>query len=181
MINVFELNKKRDTREVLKIKTYRQVLNYCHKRMRKVSDEGATSTFYTIPSYIPGLPKINNIECATYLVQKLRQNGLIVNFTYPNLLFISWDHIPTSLVNPGIKDLEIEMLTNPQQDFSYLVNTLNKKSKILDGEYLFNSGDRKLMFEDRSETSSNYSAISQPRSIMDYRPPSSFQRKLGDY
>jgi Family of unknown function (DUF5759) len=179
MLNVFELNKKRDTREVLKIRTYRQVLNYCHKRMRKVSDEGSTSTFYSIPSYIPGLPKINNIECATYLVQKLRQNGLIVNFTYPNLLYISWDHIPTSLVNPGVKELELEMLTNPQQDFSYLVNTLNNKSRHLDGEYLINTGkERTMMLED---TSSNYSSNSNPRSIMDYRPPSSFQRKLGDY
>ncbi len=84
MINIFELNKKRDEKLLQKINIFKQVLKKCHHRIKKVSMDGATYTFFIIPEYIPGVPKYNTVECAGYIVKKLKLNGFVIKYTYPN-------------------------------------------------------------------------------------------------
>ena len=48
--------------------------------------------WFVIPEFILGLPKYNIELCTQYLMEKLDDNGFIVKYTYPNLLFISWNH-----------------------------------------------------------------------------------------
>ena len=39
-------------------------------------------------------------ECLSYVMQKLKENGFVVKYTHPNLLFISWMHwVPTYVRN----------------------------------------------------------------------------------
>jgi len=39
-----------------------------------------------------GIPRYNVTDCTNYLITTLRKNGFIVSYTYPNLLFVSWEH-----------------------------------------------------------------------------------------
>jgi hypothetical protein len=39
-----------------------------------------------------GIPRYSVIECTKYLITTLKKNGFVVSYTYPNLLFISWEH-----------------------------------------------------------------------------------------
>ena len=48
--------------------------------------------WFVIPEFILGLPKYSIQLCTQYVMEKLDHNGFIIKYTYPNLLFISWNH-----------------------------------------------------------------------------------------
>jgi hypothetical protein len=50
-----------------------------------------------------GIPKYNHEACTAYVIDKLRDNGFVVKYTHPNLLFISWQHWIPSYVRTEIK------------------------------------------------------------------------------
>ena len=43
MINIFDLNKSRDEKEINKYKTYREILKKCHSKIKLVSKESYNS------------------------------------------------------------------------------------------------------------------------------------------
>jgi hypothetical protein len=73
---------------------YQQVLARVHKRIKLASRNWKQGRFcfFVIPEMIIGIPRYNVVECTKYLVDTLTSNGFIVRYTYPNLLFVSWDH-----------------------------------------------------------------------------------------
>ena len=73
---------------------YQQVLARVHKRIRMASRNWKQGRFcfFVIPEMIIGIPRYDVVECTKYLVDTLTSNGFIVRYTYPNLLFVSWDH-----------------------------------------------------------------------------------------
>ena len=73
---------------------FQQVLARVHKRIKLASRNWKQGRFcfYVIPELIVGVPRYNVVECTKYLVATLESNGFMVRYTYPNLLFISWEH-----------------------------------------------------------------------------------------
>ena len=118
MLNIFELNRKKDEREMKKYNIYNQVLSKCHVRIQLSSDRNQQDCIYTLPKFLSGLPSYDNIKCAEYIIDNLRRNGFKVAYTYPNLLYISWKHIPSNVTNPYVQKLETDMIINPYRDFS---------------------------------------------------------------
>ena len=112
MLNIYSLNNVRDQKEINKLEIYKKVLKKCHHRIKTFSSKGDSFCFYIVPEYIYGIPKYDTLNCAAYIVNKLKKNGFHVSYTYPNLIFISWGHIPSEIKNPQIKDLDIKSLTN---------------------------------------------------------------------
>ena len=49
-------------------------------------------TFFVIPEFIVGVPTYDIASCTAFIIDKLKDNGFIIKYTYPNLLFISWAH-----------------------------------------------------------------------------------------
>ena len=47
---------------------------------------------YIIPEFILGIPRYDISECTNYVINQLTENGFQIKYTYPNLLFISWQH-----------------------------------------------------------------------------------------
>jgi hypothetical protein len=125
MINIFNLNQSRDEKEVKKIEIYRKVLDKVHFKIQENSKRNISFCFYTIPNFILGLPAYDHLSCADYIVDKLRKNGFIVLYTHPNLLYVSWNHVPSSIKYPSIRQLELNMITNPNTDYSKLVYGYN--------------------------------------------------------
>ena len=92
MINIDELNRINEDRNKRRLEIYDKVLKKCHERIKTVaySPRGGTFCFYIVPSFIFGIPIYDMNTCIVYMVQHLVKNGFEVNYTHPNLLYISW-------------------------------------------------------------------------------------------
>lgn len=125
MINIFNLNRPRDETEIKKYTIYRKILERCHRRIELNSKKRLGHCMFTIPKITIGLPAYDQIKCAEYCVDKLKKNGFIVIYTYPNLLYISWGHVPSCIKNPDVKKMELEIQTNPYRDYSKVIYNLS--------------------------------------------------------
>ena len=99
MINIHRLNNVRDKRELNKLEIYKLVLEKCYNKINNYSDKGYGYCFYIVPEYIFGIPKYNTLHCANFLIKILKHEGFIIKYTYPNLIFILWEHIPSEIKN----------------------------------------------------------------------------------
>lgn len=92
MINIDELNKINEERHKRRLETYDNVLKKCHERIKTIahSPRGGSFCFYIVPSFLFGIPIYDINTCIVYIVQNLIKNGFEVNYTHPNLLYISW-------------------------------------------------------------------------------------------
>lgn len=97
-------DRKRDI-EIHRLNVYRRILSRVHTKIkltaRQKNDTGFM--FYLVPEFIFGVPKYNINTCISYIIQKLEENGFLVKYTHPNLLFISWQHYIPSYKREQIK------------------------------------------------------------------------------
>ena len=135
MINIFKLNTMRDRTLQTKLEIYNSVLKKIHTKIKFNSKLKVSQAIYIIPKLVLGLPTYNQINCAIYCVNKLKFNGFIVIYTYPNMIFISWDHVPSIISNPDVAPVAYEIKSNPDKDYSALIykisNILPHNNKLL--------------------------------------------------
>ena len=77
-----------------KIKTYNLILKRIHTKIKLTSRQKNNQCFccYVIPEFVLGLPRYDVAACTAHIIEKLKENGFLIKYTYPNLLFISWGH-----------------------------------------------------------------------------------------
>ena len=84
------------TQEVadLRVRVYKKILNRAHQKIKYTSRQRNTEhfCFFVVPEFLVGTPRYDSAACIAYVMDKLTQNGFIVKYTHPNLLFISWQH-----------------------------------------------------------------------------------------
>jgi hypothetical protein len=150
MINIFELNRARDEKEIRKIETYRNILDKIYLKIVDYSSKGVTQCFYEVPPFIIGLPKFDMSKCIEYLLDRLFKNGLAVMYIKPNIVYCNWDHIPSTVKKPELKAFEDEIIENPYRDYSKLVAQVSgKEAKMPNQTYInhinntdtYNDGD----------------------------------------
>jgi hypothetical protein len=101
-INIDELYDKKQNRDLNTLDTYNKILSRIHNKIKYISKQTVNEKFcwYVIPEVVLGVPKFDHTSCTAYIIHKLRENGFIVKYTHPNLIFISWNHwIPTYVRN----------------------------------------------------------------------------------
>ena len=93
-MNMDDLYERKQQSDLLKLKTYKMVLNRIHTRIKVTARQHNSEQFcwFPIPEVILGAPKYNAPSCVAYVVDQLKENGFRVKYTHPNLLFISWQH-----------------------------------------------------------------------------------------
>jgi len=93
-LNLDELFTQDKTNNNNKTKVYQKILQRVHNKIKLTSRQrnNMKCCWFVIPEFILGLPKYNIQLCTQYLMEKLDDNGFIMKYTYPNLLFISWNH-----------------------------------------------------------------------------------------
>lgn len=140
MINIYKLSRERDTKDLVKIKTYKQVLTKCHNHIRTRSNEGKGDTNYTIPRFIYGLPLYNYEMCKEYIYQRLLSNGFKCIFLSESILNISWNHIKP---NPELETKFQEYIdTNSKNHFfKQLMDSDNSNSKPKDAKTYRDTND----------------------------------------
>ena len=93
-LNMDELFKQRKISEEHKIKIYQRILARVHTKIKTTSRmrNNDKFCFFLIPEFVLGIPRYNLVNCTSYIIEKLIDNGFMIKYTHPNLLFISWRH-----------------------------------------------------------------------------------------
>jgi len=165
-LEIKQLFEKRAARDKSKLKAYNHILNQIYNRIYTTSQLPGNSNclVYTVPPFILGLPSIDLEDCIVYIVHMLRQGGFIVKFTFPNLLYISWNHYES----------EYNKQHNPiVQAMTPTQNTSKKGAGGKRGGLPEVRGPSQIdpMFSQSINTA-------PPRSATEYRPPDAFLQNL---
>lgn len=104
-IDLDELYDRQREIEQNRIDVYNKLLSRIHNKIKVTSRQRENNNFlfFIVPEFIFGIPKYNVNTCIAYIIDKLIDNGFIVKYTHPNLLFISWKHYIPSHVRMSIK------------------------------------------------------------------------------
>jgi hypothetical protein len=92
VLNPASLYKEEAKRDATRIRTYNMILNQIYNKIKAASRiaGGDKAVLYVIPEIIPGTPRFNMGDAVIYIVWNLRNVGYYVEYTYPNVLFVSW-------------------------------------------------------------------------------------------
>ena len=153
MININDLHREQDKKEERRLEIYGRILEQVHQKIKLTSRSSDDKfCFFSVPTYVYGLPLFDVNNCIIYLTQKLSDNGFEIRYTHPNLLLIAWYEKPKR--QPAIsststltgfqridelrkKALEYKPITEykPTNNFVYDSNSLNtlqeKANKLL--------------------------------------------------
>lgn len=104
-LNIDELYVKKQQQDLNVLNNYNKILIRIHNKIKYISKQliNDQCCWYIVPEMMIGIPKYNHNDCIAYVIEKLRDNGFIVRYTHPNLLFISWKHWIPSYVRNEIK------------------------------------------------------------------------------
>ena len=129
-LNMDELYTKKQQQDMNILNNYNKILVRIHNKIKYISKQQINEQFcwYVMPEMMIGIPKYDVKDCTAYVIEKLRENGFIVRYTHPNLLFISWKHwVPTYVRN------EIKKKTGKQIDeYGNLINKNQENESIED-------------------------------------------------
>ena len=101
-LNMDELFVKKQQQSLNVLNNYNKILTRIHNKIKFTSRQQINDEccWFVVPEFIIGIPKYDHRECIAYVIDKLRDNGFIVRYTHPNLIFISWKQwIPTYVRN----------------------------------------------------------------------------------
>lgn len=86
------LYSEQEKRDALKLKTYNNILESAHNKIRTISrmPNNDKSLLFVVPEFVIGVPRFNTRDCILYLVWNLRNSHFDVQYYHPNLLHISW-------------------------------------------------------------------------------------------
>tara|TARA_Y100000389_G_scaffold73182_1_gene69847 strand:+ start:888 stop:1466 length:579 start_codon:yes stop_codon:yes gene_type:complete len=103
-INLDELYEKKKQSDLAQLNIFNKILNRIHNRIKFISRQRKDQfCFFVVPEIMIGIPKYDVGECVAYLFDKLQTNGFVVNYTHPNMLFISWKKWIPDYVRDQIK------------------------------------------------------------------------------
>lgn len=197
-LRIADLYQKRHTRDAARLKSYNQILSQLYNRIKGLSRLPNCPCYllYTIPPFIIGLPKIDLEDCVVYLTYQLRTNGFMVQYTYPNLLYISWKHHEKNYIleqSPILQAMvdTAEIAKEKEKrggGYSRVMNLMAPKKSVrpsnsgvsgvgmVGGISGGGGGGRKVQF--REEREFGAPTVGQIPSAGDYVPPSSFIRTM---
>ena len=104
-INMDDLYEKKKTDDLVKLSICKKMLARIHIRIKTCSRQKKDNQFcwFAVPEVILGVPKYDNGSCVAYVMEQLKENGFVVTYTHPNMLFISWKHWVPGYVRNEIK------------------------------------------------------------------------------
>ena len=157
-LNLDELYERSRETSQTKIKTYQKILAHIHSRIKAISRQRNNNKFcmFVIPEFILGIPRYDIAECTNYVIEKLTENGFQVKYTYPNLLFISWQHYI-----PKYQRNEIKKKTGVAIDgFGNVVRRKNKNNRDDSNPNSLLLMDKNIKTKDAKKKDSNFKSTS---------------------
>jgi hypothetical protein len=122
------LYSEQEKRDALKLKTYNNILESAHNKIRVISrmPNNDKSLLFVVPEFVIGVPRFNTRDCILYLVWNLRNSHFDVQYYHPNLLHISWkkhDDLYREQRNPIVQTMR-----NALEDSNQAKNTIVEAS-----------------------------------------------------
>ena len=157
-LNLDELYERTRETSQTKIKTYQKILARIHTRIKAISRQRNNNKFcmFVIPEFILGIPRYDIAECTNYVIEKLTDNGFQIKYTYPNLLFISWQHYI-----PKYQRSEIKKKTGVAIDgFGNVVSKKNKNDRDDSNPNSLLLMDKNVKTKDGKKKPSNFKSTS---------------------
>jgi hypothetical protein len=104
-INLDDLYERKKQSDLNMLKVYNKILTRIHNKIKHQSriTPNDQHCWYVVPEMIIGVPKYDHGACIAYLIDKLIDNGFVVRYTHPNLLFISWQSWTPAYVRDEIR------------------------------------------------------------------------------
>lgn len=92
VLNPSSLYSQEARRDATRIRIYNSVLQQIYTKIKAIAriPGNEKCLWYVVPEFIPGTPRFDVKDCIVYLVWNLRNIGYQVEYTHPNLMFISW-------------------------------------------------------------------------------------------
>jgi len=92
MLNPSSLYKEEAKRDATRIRIYNSVLQQIYNKIKMVArvPGNEKTLWYVVPEFLPGVPRFDSRDAILYIVWNLRNMGYTVEYTHPNLLFITW-------------------------------------------------------------------------------------------
>jgi hypothetical protein len=93
-INMDDLYERKKQHDLNTLNIYNRLLLRIHNKIKLTSRQLTNNQFcwFIVPEVMIGIPKYDHGNCTAYIIDKLQDNGFVVKYTHPNLLFISWNH-----------------------------------------------------------------------------------------
>ena len=90
-INMDELYEQKQKKDLHKVDTYNKLLARIHMKIKTISRQRNNNQWcwYLMPEVLIGAPNYNFSDCLSYIMYQLQDNGFIVKYTHPNLIFIN--------------------------------------------------------------------------------------------
>ena len=157
-LNLDDLYERTRETSQTKIKTYQKILARIHTRIKAISRQRNNNKFcmFVIPEFILGIPRYDIAECTNYVIEKLIDNGFQIKYTYPNLLFISWQHYI-----PKYQRSEIKKKTGVAIDgFGNVVSKKNKNNRDDSNPNSLLLMDKNVKTKDGKKKPSNFKSTS---------------------
>jgi len=143
-LNMDDLYEEKQKKDLNRVDTYNKLLSRIHIKIKTVSRQRVDNQWcwFLMPEVLIGAPNYNFSDCLSYVVYQLQENGFIIKYTHPNLIFISWKHWVPSYVRTELKkktgiavdgygnkvDKQIKKETNVN-DLLHNSKTVNMKSQ----------------------------------------------------
>lgn len=104
-LNLDELYEYKKQCDKNTLRSYNIVLQRIHTRIKTTSRQKNNDQFcwFVIPEVMIGVPKYDVSACIAYIIDQLKQNGFMIKYTHPNLIFISWKNWVPDYVRNEIK------------------------------------------------------------------------------
>ena len=167
-LNMDELYIKKQQQDLNILNNYNKILTRIHNKIKYISKQliNDQCCWYVMPEMMIGIPKYDYRDCTAYVIEKLRENGFVVRYTHPNLLFISWKHwVPTYVRN------EIKKKTGKIIDeYGNIVENNSNSNNMQDQYNNTNSYDNIII---NKETNSSNSKNKNYKDVKTYKPSGS--------
>jgi hypothetical protein len=149
-INLDDLYEKKKQQDLNTLKLYNRILERIHNRIKTVSRQQTKEQFcwYVIPETIIGVPKYDHGACTAYLIDQLKENGLVVKYIHPNLLLVSWANWCPSYVRSEIK-----------RKTGVVIDGAGNRLDKMDEETKTDDNPNNMLFQKGTKPSKNYTPI----------------------
>lgn len=81
-----------NAKNIKKNECYEKVLDLCHKRIKAAAEYRQMRCLIEVPEFVVGFPLYNIGDCMKFVISSLRENGFLVRYHFPKILYISWDY-----------------------------------------------------------------------------------------
>ena len=121
-LNIYELHEEINKKKKKRSQSFDHVLGTCHQKIKNASKKELVKVFFDVPEFVIGLPVYNLTDCIKHLMKSLEENGFLVQYFFPKLLYISWDFDEIKANDRAKTDLQIPYVGKPKAQIPYVEN-----------------------------------------------------------